>query len=402
MAKEAGVTKTNLSPVCYSEDGALGDGEWLESITGHVSYPAINFVMAGQLILVELGGAEMKNLEFYEEDGNFSSEYKGDVIQGGNNIVDVMVLTWLKNKKADSTKHQMFDAERMAGLPESDRLEELIGYIKISLDALEANGMKCEFDITQTPPIKVVKYATPDIDILWSDVNMGYYVRINKIEFSSEEEMKAFREALEAAGTFVTLFTSFRYALMGYQSQAPQTKGFSEMSQEEKDVIIKENKDKAFSNMVKRLNVTFAPKGILIKEIAEDPYFEVLYKDSGREIVIVEPRTYANGYKTFALRFNEEAIKLCHEGIICAEVVALALKEQFYLGALLLSCLDEMHRLKSGGTHYFSVSTMPYQSTELSQTMADIWKELRNLQKCFLCEWPDAKEEEKAGNFSQN
>ena len=99
LAKEKGITKTNLSPISYNKECKLGDGEWLERIySDWISYPAISFIMAGQIIMNDLGTQALEDFNFYKKDGKYFIVYKDETLSS-ENIIDVMVLTWIKHKK---------------------------------------------------------------------------------------------------------------------------------------------------------------------------------------------------------------------------------------------------------------------------------------------------------------
>ncbi len=97
LAKENGITNTHLSPVCYDENGQLNDGEWLVEITGFVCFPAICYIMAGQKILEDLGKRAMTEFNFYRKENTYFIEFKDETEQS-ENIIDVMIKTWIKHK----------------------------------------------------------------------------------------------------------------------------------------------------------------------------------------------------------------------------------------------------------------------------------------------------------------
>jgi len=93
-ASVAGMTCANTF-LSYDERGELGDGAWLEDVTGAKMYPAINFPFA--VIMLEDTDLELRKINFYEYNENYFFKYKSEMYQSAN-IVDALIMAWLKHK----------------------------------------------------------------------------------------------------------------------------------------------------------------------------------------------------------------------------------------------------------------------------------------------------------------
>lgn len=97
-AKQAGMTCANTF-YAYNNKGELGDGAWLETVTGAEMYPAINLAFA-------IGMLDDTNLKFdkvkCEENDVLSNKYSisyEDEVYKSNNLIDIIIELWIKHKK---------------------------------------------------------------------------------------------------------------------------------------------------------------------------------------------------------------------------------------------------------------------------------------------------------------
>ena len=112
-AKLAGMTCANMF-YSYDEQGNLGDGAWMEDeeriikkfpmmagkFKAPVMYPAIMFPFAvGMLEDTDID--DWKKIEFYEFNKKYFFKYKDELFQS-ENIVDTLILFWIKHKKKDT------------------------------------------------------------------------------------------------------------------------------------------------------------------------------------------------------------------------------------------------------------------------------------------------------------
>lgn len=94
-AAAAGMTCANTF-FAYDEHGEVTDGGWLQKVTGLTYYPAINFAMSV---------AMLENMTFpvsaikLEQEGDSFFLTCNEITISANNIVDVIILTWIKYKR---------------------------------------------------------------------------------------------------------------------------------------------------------------------------------------------------------------------------------------------------------------------------------------------------------------
>lgn len=117
-AREAGMTCANQF-YSYDENGNLGDGAWMEDEEGikkkfpqlegrfkaPLMYPAIMFPFAVGM-LEDTDVEDWSKIDFYEYNGKYFLKHDSEMYQS-ENIVDVLVLFWIKNKKEEKADDKM-------------------------------------------------------------------------------------------------------------------------------------------------------------------------------------------------------------------------------------------------------------------------------------------------------
>lgn len=92
-ARAEGMTCANTF-YAYDPNGDLGDGGWLEKITGTEMYPAIN--LAFSIGMLDNTDLKSDKIQLSEEDGKYSLHYEDEIYQS-ENLVDVIVELWINH-----------------------------------------------------------------------------------------------------------------------------------------------------------------------------------------------------------------------------------------------------------------------------------------------------------------
>jgi hypothetical protein len=101
IAKQAKANGFNCENTFYSydEQGELGDGGWLEKITGAKMYPAFSLPLAmGYLEHTNIPPDKFKDIELSEIDGFYTIKYDTE-IHTSKNVIDVILMFVFKHYK---------------------------------------------------------------------------------------------------------------------------------------------------------------------------------------------------------------------------------------------------------------------------------------------------------------
>lgn len=97
---EKGFTCANTF-LAYDENGEIGDGGWLQKVTGAKMYPCVNLAMA--YVVAENTSAELDKMALYQvchndKEPTFKLTYK-DKVYEAERCADVLLLFWCDFKK---------------------------------------------------------------------------------------------------------------------------------------------------------------------------------------------------------------------------------------------------------------------------------------------------------------